>query len=231
MLIVDALFRHAFGTVLAHAESVTEAASLDDEGVWGLCFGVGFGVGGLGDDGDFGAAEIEGVAKIFCGDPFAIVAADKFELAIAASGGGVAYGINGSNGTQANQVAEFIPADDFVPTIDGCVLVVVGDRAQIGDSAPPNILDVFGMAATGGMEEGFDNRAIVGEDLSSGGIDGGLGSGGFVLDTPINLTTGGVAKVETAIPIPVTTIEGVGSGGDGLGFEGFLGPVAVHFSA
>lgn len=59
MLVVDALFGHAFGSVLAHAEAVAEAFALDDEGVGVLVFGVGFGVGGLGGDADdFGAAEV-----------------------------------------------------------------------------------------------------------------------------------------------------------------------------
>ncbi len=56
LLVVDALFGHAFGSVLAHAEAVAEAVSLDDEGVW-LLF-VAFGFVDLGIDGEFGAAEI-----------------------------------------------------------------------------------------------------------------------------------------------------------------------------
>ncbi len=56
LLVVDALFGHAFGSVLTHAESVAESASLDEEGVGRL--GVCFGFAGLGDDGDFGAAEV-----------------------------------------------------------------------------------------------------------------------------------------------------------------------------
>ena len=81
------------------------------------------------------------------------------------------------------------------------------------------------------MKEGFDDGAVVGEDLACGGVDGGLGSGGFVLDSAIDLATGGVAKVEAAVAVTVSAVEGVGTGGDGLGFEGFLGPVAVHFTA
>ena len=81
------------------------------------------------------------------------------------------------------------------------------------------------------MKEGFDDGAVVGEDLAGGGVDGGLGSGGFVLDSAIDLATGGVAEVEVAVAVSVAAEEGVGPGGYGLGFEGFLGPVSVHFAA
>lgn len=81
------------------------------------------------------------------------------------------------------------------------------------------------------MKEGFDDGAVVGEDLACGGVDGGLGSGGFVLDSTIDLAAGGVAQVKVAVTISVTAIESVGPGRDGLGFEGFLRPIAVHFSA
>ncbi len=110
-------------------------------------------------------------------------------------------------------------------------MVVVGDGAEVGDFCAPDIFDVFGVAAAAGVEEGFDDGAVVGEDLACGTVDGGLGSGGFVLDSAIDLAAGGVAEVEAAVAVAVAAEEGVGAGGDGLGFEGFLGPVAVHFAA
>lgn len=51
------------------------------------------------------------------------------------------------------------------------------------------------------------------------------------MDAAIDLAAGGVAEVEAAVAVAVAAEEGVGSCGDGLGFEGFLGPVAVHFAA
>ena len=79
------MFGHAFGSVLAHAEAVTEAVTLDDEGCGSLAFGAAFGGDGLGDYGDFGAAEVEGVSEVFGGDAFFGAIANEFELAIAAA--------------------------------------------------------------------------------------------------------------------------------------------------
>lgn len=152
-------------------------------------------------------------------------------MAIAASGCWLTDGVNGCDRSETYNVTEFGSADDFIPAIDGGVLVVVLDGAEVGNSGAPDIFDVFGVAAAGGVKEGFDDGAVIGEDLSGGGVDGGLGSGGFVLDSAIDLAAGGVAEVEAAVAVSVTTVEGVGPGSDGLGFEGFLGPVTVHFTA
>ncbi len=152
-------------------------------------------------------------------------------MTIAASGCWLTDGINGCDRSETYNVTEFGAADDFVPAIDGGVLVVVLDGAEVGNSGAPNIFDVFGVAAAGGVKEGFDDGAVVGEDLSGGGVDGGLGSGGFVLDSAINLAASGVAKVEAVVSVSVPAVEGVGPGSDSLGFEGFLGPVTVHFTA
>ena len=152
-------------------------------------------------------------------------------MAIAASGCWFTDGINGCDRSETYNVTEFGSADDFVPAIDGGVLVVVLDGAEVGNSGAPDIFDIFGVAAAGGVKEGFNDGAVVGEDLSGGGVDGGLGSGGFVLDSAIDLAAGSVAEVEAIVSVSVTAVEGVGPGSDGLGFKGFLGPVTVHFTA
>lgn len=152
-------------------------------------------------------------------------------MAIAASGCGFTDRIDSGDRSESDNVTEFGSVYDFVPAIDGSVLVIVLDGAEVGDAGAPDIFDIFGVAAAGGMKEGFDDGAVVGEDLSGRGINSGLGSGGFVLDSPIDLAAGGVAEIEVAIAVSVPTEEGIGSGGDGLGFKGFLGPVAVHFTA
>ena len=152
-------------------------------------------------------------------------------MAIAASGCWFTDGINGGDGSETYNVTEFGAADDFIPAIHGSILVVVLDGPEVGNSSAPDIFDVFGVAAAGGVKESFDDGAVVGEDLSGGGVDGGLGSGGFVLDSAIDLAAGGVAEVGTTVAVSITAVESVGPGSDGLGFEGFLGPVAVHFTA
>ena len=143
------MFGHAFGSILAHTEAVTEAVALDDEGCGGLVFGVAFGGDGLGDYGDFGTAEVEGVTEVFGGDAFFGAVADEFELAIAAACCWFADGVDGGDGSESDDVAEFGAADDFVPAIDGGVLVVVLDGAEVGDAGAPDIFDVFGVAAAG----------------------------------------------------------------------------------
>ena len=52
LLVVESLFGHAFGSVLAHAEAVTEAFALDDEWRGGLVFAAAFGGDNLGNDRD-----------------------------------------------------------------------------------------------------------------------------------------------------------------------------------
>ena len=70
-------------------------------------------------------------------------------MAVAASGGWVADGINGCDRSETDDVAKFVAADDFVPAKDGSILIVVLDGSEVGDAGAPDIFDVFGVATRG----------------------------------------------------------------------------------
>ena len=107
--------------------------------------------------------------------------------------------------------------------------VKVDHRPQVGQRrTAEDVFAGFGVSIRGAKEIGEDGLTGVGHDTPGGCPDGGVGLGIFVVDAEIGLISGGVNNIPDRIS-GLELVQGVGARGQGLGLEGFGGPVRGHF--
>lgn len=117
------------------------------------------------------------------------------------------------------------------PAIARHLIAGIADTAQIRDMGAPDIFTVFRPAAGSGAEKGVDRPALISDYLPFCRVDGFDDRRRFAIDAGIDLARRIVGKVEAALAEAALMGNGIGPGGDGLGLQGLFAPRRRHFLA